>query len=103
MHTTDTIKDTEHHGPSYTLFVIIWAILLVLTGVTVYAAEIDLGFLNVVMALSIATIKASLVTFIFMHLKYENLTFKIMVLMAFAILSIFIGLTFFDTAYRVAV
>ena len=94
--------ETTHHGPSYTLFVIIWAILLVLTGVTVYAARIDLGFLNVVAALSIATVKASLVTFIFMHLKYENLTFKIMVLVAFAILAIFIGLTFFDTAYRVA-
>jgi cytochrome c oxidase subunit 4 len=40
------------------------------------------------------------VTFFFMHLKYENLTFKLMVLAAFVILAIFIGMTFFDTAYR---
>ena len=92
----------QYHGPGYRLFVIIWAALLCLTGVTVYAAQIDLGFLNVVAALTIATVKASLVTFIFMHLKYESWTFKFMVLAAFAILAIFIGLTFFDTAYRVA-
>jgi len=96
MNTTET----NHHGPGYKLFVIIWAVLLVMTGVTVYAAQVDLGFLNVVVALSIATVKASLVTLFFMHLKYENLTFKIMVLVAFAILAIFIGFTFFDTAYR---
>ncbi len=96
----NTELHTEHHGPGYKLFIAIWGILLVFTGVTVYAAEIDLGFLNVALALGIATVKASLVTFFFMHLKYENMTFKIMVLVAFVILSIFIGLTFFDTVYR---
>ncbi|MBC16079.1 Cytochrome c oxidase subunit IV [Pseudodesulfovibrio profundus] len=89
-----------HHGPGYKLFVIIWCCLLVLTAVTVYAAEIDLGFLNVALAMTIASTKAALVTFFFMHLKYENLTFKLMVLICFIILAIFIGLTFFDTVYR---
>lgn len=98
--TTET--HNEHHGPGYKLFVAIWVALIILTGITVYAAEIDLGFLNVVAALSIATVKASLVTFFFMHLKYENLTFKIMVLVCFTILAIFIGMTFFDTVYRAA-
>lgn len=98
----NTESQTEHHGPGYKLFVLIWGALLILTGVTVYAAEIDMGFLNVAIALSIATAKASLVTFFFMHLKYENWTFKIMVLVAFAILAIFIGMTFFDTVYRPA-
>ncbi len=95
-----TESHSEHHGPGYKLFVAIWGALLILTGVTVYAAEIDMGFLNVAIALGIATVKASLVTFFFMHLKYENWTFKIMVLLAFVILAVFIGLTFFDTAYR---
>lgn len=93
-------EHTEHHGPGYGLFVGIWAALMVLTGVTVWVSTIDLGFLNVVAALTIASIKASLVVFFFMHLKYENLTLKLMVLVAFVILAIFIGFTFFDTAYR---
>ena len=95
-----TIETHEHHGPGYKLFVIIWAILLIFTGITVYAAEIDLGFLNVALALTIASTKAALVTFYFMHLKYENRTLKLMVLLCFVILSVFIGFTFFDTVYR---
>jgi len=90
----------EHHGPGYALFIIVWCALLVLTGVTVGVAKIHLGFLNVAVALAIATTKAALVTFFFMHLKYENLTFKLMVLVCFTILAIFIGFTFFDTVYR---
>ncbi|MBU1248011.1 MAG: cytochrome C oxidase subunit IV family protein [Proteobacteria bacterium] len=90
----------EGHGPGYGLFIAIWAALLVLTATTVWVAGINLGFLNVVAALAVATTKASLVIFFFMHLKYEELTLKLMVLTAFVILSIFIGMTFFDTAYR---
>lgn len=89
-----------HHSPSYGLLTGIWLGLLVMTGVTVWVAGIDLGFLNVVVALAVATFKASLVVFIFMHLKYENLMLKSFVLLAFVILAIFIGFTFFDTAYR---
>ena len=91
---------TQHHGPGYGLFVSIWGALMAFTAITVYVSTIHFGFLNVVVAMGIATAKASLVVFFFMHLKYENLTFKLMVLMAFAILAIFIGFTFFDTAYR---
>lgn len=98
MNTHDTTH--EHHGPGYKLFVFVWLALLVLTAVTVYAAEVDMGFLNVAIAMAIATTKASLVTFFFMHLKYENLTFKLMVVTCFAILAIFIGFTFFDTVHR---
>lgn len=98
----NTIDTHEHHGPGYRLFVYIWIALLIFTGITVYAAEINLGFLNVALALTIATTKAALVTFFFMHLKYESLTFKLMVLVCFAILAIFIGFTFFDTVYRPA-
>lgn len=91
---------TEHHGPGYGLFAGVWAALMVLTCVTVWVSGIDLGFLNVLVAMSVATTKALLVVMFFMHLKYENTTLKLMVLLAFVILAIFIGFTFFDTAYR---
>jgi len=35
-----------------------------------------------------------------MHLKYENRVLKGMVATAFVVLAIFIGMTFFDVAYR---
>ena len=94
------MTNDHHHGPGYGLLAGIWAALMVLTGVTVWAAGLDLGFLNVAAALAIASTKASLVILFFMHLKYENWLLKGLVLMTFVILAIFIGFTFFDTAYR---
>lgn len=96
----NTAEHHEHHGPGYGLLGAILGALLVLTGVTVMAARIDLGYLNVVVAMAIASTKAALVVLFFMHLKYENWLLKGFVIMVFVILAIFIGFTFFDTAYR---
>ena len=60
----------EHGGPA--LYTKTLLALLVLTGITVGAAYIDLGSGNVVVALIIATIKASLVALFFMHLRWEK-------------------------------
>lgn len=79
---------------------IIWIALLVLTGITVWAAQYNLGPLNIWVALGIATLKSGLVVAVFMHMKYEDRLFKLSLLSALAILAIFIGLTFFDVLYR---
>ncbi len=50
----------------------IFAILLVLTGVTASVAFVDLGPLNTLVALSIAVTKATLVILYFMHLRYST-------------------------------
>ena len=61
---------TPHGGPVvYTRNLIA---LLILTGLTIGAAFIDLGSGNVVVALGIASIKASLVALFFMHLRWEK-------------------------------
>ncbi|WP_273265540.1 cytochrome C oxidase subunit IV family protein [Flexistipes sinusarabici] len=90
----------EKHIVEFKVLFKVLIALFVLTGLTVLAGNIDLGYFNVVVALLIATAKASLVVFFFMHLKYEGGLFKIMVLLAFVILAIFIGFTFFDVAFR---
>lgn len=100
MTTHEHAETHGHHGPGYKLFVGIWVALLVLTAVTVLVAQVHFGFLNVLVAMTVASVKASLVIFFFMHLKYESFTLKLMVLTTFIILAIFIGMTFFDTAYR---
>lgn len=94
------MTEQHHHVMKYGTLTIIWVLLLILTGVTVWVSTIDLGFLNVAAALTIASCKALLVVGWFMHLKYEDKGLKIMVLITFIILAIFIGLTFFDVAYR---
>jgi cytochrome c oxidase subunit IV len=52
--------------------VAIWFALLIGTGLTVGAAFIDLGAFNIVVALAIATVKATLVVLFFMHVKYTH-------------------------------
>jgi cytochrome c oxidase subunit 4 len=54
------------------IYLLIFAVLLVMTGVTVQVAYLDLGFMNTVAALGIACFKASLVVLYFMHLRYSS-------------------------------
>ena len=92
---------SEHeHIVSYKVIVFIWLVLLVLTGVTVAVSFVDLGALNIWVALGIASTKSSLVISYFMHMKYERPIFKVSLLVALCILAIFIGLTFIDVLYR---
>ena len=91
----------EHaHIISYRTFILVWLALLVLTGVTVAAAQVNLGALNVWVALGIATVKAALVVAVFMHMQYESPLFKLALIAALAILAIFIGMTFLDVLHR---
>lgn len=46
--------------------------LVILTVVTVEAAKFDTGRMDVIVSMAIATAKASLVVFIFMHLWYDK-------------------------------
>ena len=94
------MPEQHPHIVPYRTFLVVWLGLLVLTGITVAAAQVHFGALNVWIALGIATVKATLVVAFFMHMKDETPLFKLALLTALAILAIFIGLTFLDTLYR---
>lgn len=92
-------RETGHIIP-YRTFVTVWAALLALTAITVAVSRVHLGALNVWAALAIASTKAALVIFYFMHMKYERLYYKVYMFVTLLILAIFIGLTFTDILYR---
>ena len=94
------MSNESSHIVPYRTFILVWVGLLLLTGVTVAVAQIDLGPLNIWSALAIASCKSSLVVAIFMHMKYEQRLFKLALLAALLILAVFIGFTFFDVLYR---
>jgi len=75
--------------------------LLVGTGLTVFAATLDLGRFNAAVALGIATVKATLVALFFMHVWHasEKLT-KLVVIGALFFLLLLLGLTMSDYATR---
>jgi cytochrome c oxidase subunit 4 len=95
-------KNDAHteNGHGYTIYVLVWMALLVLTGLTVAVAGIDIGGLTVATALIIASVKAYLVLTIFMHLRNESITFKMFVLVAAFFLAISFILLFSDYSFQ---
>jgi len=78
------------------------AALLVLTVITVIAAGINFGSpsVNVVVALAIATAKASLVALFFMHLLYDSRINALIFLMGAIMLAIFLIFILLDVEAR---
>ena len=90
----------SEHISSVKLYVGIWLALLAGTALTVLAALVDMGPFNPIVALAIATIKATLVVLFFMHVKYGSSLTKLIVGTAFFFLAIMLTLTFSDYLSR---
>ena len=95
------MENTAHAHPitSPKVYAVVLAALLALTVVTVTAAGIDFGPYNTVIALVIATIKASLVALFFMHLRYDKFD-AVVFLGGVLFLGIFLIFTLFDINSR---
>ena len=89
-----------HHIIPIRTYLTIFAVLLGLTFVTVFIAKVDLGSMNIVVAMLIAGIKASLVAFFFMHLLYDDKINLFVFLTALVFLAVFIIFTLLDTERR---
>ena len=66
------MSENQHHVVPLWLYAAVGATLLVMTGVTYFVATLDLGPFNTMVALAIASFKATLVVLIFMHVKYTH-------------------------------
>jgi cytochrome c oxidase subunit IV len=94
------MTENSSHTASTRTFIFVWIALLILTGVTIMAARLHMGAWSMLSNILIATTKASLVLWFFMHLKYEGRLFKLLIFVPIITISIIIGLTFFDIWYR---
>jgi cytochrome c oxidase subunit 4 len=90
---------TEHITSVRTYF-LVFAVLMVLTAITVLVAFQDFGAWNDIVALTIAVIKASLVVLFFMHIYYSGRLSKLVVVSGLLWLFILIGLTMSDYLSR---
>ena len=86
----------HHHIVPIPVYAAIFAALLVLTGVTIAVAYIDLGPLNIAVALAIAFFKASLVVLYFMHVKYSSRLVQLAAATGFVWLGIMLSFTLSD-------
>ncbi len=81
-------------------YILVWFALLMLTGVTVAVAGMQLGNLSVLTAILVATVKSTLVLHYFMHLKDESVVFKLMLGLAIFTIAAIMLLTFVDFSFR---
>jgi len=66
------MSETHDHVISPKIYLGVFAALMVGTWLTVYVARFDLGQWNIVVAMTIAVAKATLVVLYFMHLRYSE-------------------------------
>jgi cytochrome c oxidase subunit 4 len=92
---TDLHEGVGHVVP-LPILVGVFVALIVLTWLTVAVTAIDLGSLNLWIALAVATIKGSLVVLYFMHLRYDSPFNSLIFVTALVFLFLFLGITIMD-------
>jgi cytochrome c oxidase subunit IV len=89
-----------HRHPTLGAYFGVFATLLALTALTVFAAFQHLGIWNTPVALGIAFFKALLVALVFMHLRYSPRLTALVVGSSLVWLVILIGITLSDYLTR---
>jgi cytochrome c oxidase subunit 4 len=90
----------SEHIVSPKIYAVIFLTLMVGTGLTVWAAYQNFGAFNIVIALGIASIKATLVVLFFMHARYSPRRTQLVVICAVFWLAIMLALTLSDYSTR---
>lgn len=92
-------EHAEHIVPNSTNFTV-FAILMVLLAATVGVAYVPLGEFNIVVAMTIAVVKAVLVLLYFMHVKYSSKLIWLFACAGFFWLILMFGIFFMDYGTR---
>lgn len=88
------------HVSSSFFYVAVFVALLMLTGMTVGQSYVDLGSLNIVLVILIASMKASLVVAFFMHLRWDNKFNALIFISTILFIGVFFAYTLNDTDRR---
>jgi len=104
-HASDHHDGHEHHVSSMFVLLGVFVVLLIMTVLTVYTAKfVDLGETgNFILAMAIASFKASLVCAFFMHLLHDSKFNAVVLLYCLLTLALFILFTKIDLDSRGAI
>jgi cytochrome c oxidase subunit 4 len=107
--TSETKPDISHAGVDHSVggghvhvvppkvLLGVYAALLVLTVLTVAVTAVNLGKLNIWLALGVAVAKAALVALYFMHLRWDAPFNGIVLIISLVFVAIFIGIAVMDS------
>ncbi|MEJ5286853.1 MAG: Cytochrome c oxidase polypeptide IV [Candidatus Kapaibacterium sp.] len=93
-------KEHKEHFIPYGTYILVWLSLISLTVLTVTIAGIDFGRFSLFIALLIAAVKSTFVINYFMHIKFDDLIFKVFLLVALVTLASIFILTSTDIFFR---
>ena len=94
---------SDAHGKSHLpLLITVFVSLIVLTIITVVVAQFDFGSLaeNIMIAMAIATVKATLVALYFMHLRWENKLIVVFAILAIPFFVLAMSVMTWDTSLK---
>ena len=94
------VNAPPHTGPHVAplwLMYGVFALLILLTAATVGARQVNLGALNIWIALGLALVKAVLVALFFMHLWWDSKLNQVVFVISLLLLTLFIGITIIDS------
>jgi len=86
----------SEHIVSPRIYIVIFVSLMLGTAITIWAAFQNFGKFNIVIALAIATIKATLVVLYFMHARYSPKRTQLVIVCSVFWLAIMLALTLAD-------
>mgnify|MGYP006272106967 CR=1 FL=1 len=90
----------DHHIIPLPTLLKVFGGLIILTVLTVAVAQVDLGPLEIPVAIGIAAVKSYLVVAFFMALKYDNPVNSLTFALGVVFVVVFISITLLDTAFR---
>jgi cytochrome c oxidase subunit 4 len=93
-------EHAEHHIVTPAQYALVYVTLLIGTALTVFAAGVDLGVFNPIIALAIACFKGVIVILFFMHVKYQSNLIKMTVGAGFFTFLVLITMTLLDYISR---
>ena len=101
---SDSQHEHAHHGGPK-IYLLVLGVLVALTVITVLAAGVNFGSTsaNVIIAMAIASVKASLVALFFMHLRWDKPLNATIFVGGLCFLGIMLTFTFMDNTTRLEV
>jgi len=92
---------SAHHVTPMKTYNVVFISLLILTAFTVLVAQFDFGAFNTLIAMAVATVKATLVGAYFMQLKHEDKTFTLCLISGVFFLIVMFAFIAMDVGSRV--
>ena len=90
------MSEHTHHIASKGLYYTIFLALMVLTALTVGVTYVDLGQANLLVAMGIAVLKATLVVLYFMHVRWSPKLVQVTFVTSFLFFGILVAFTLGD-------